>query len=1206
MRLILLSLLALLALAAPAAAGPIFWATLSAGASVGSAFAATAVGSFLTGTFLGRVVAAVALSALSRAVAQKPKIRAAGIQTDVTAAGATDPETFLLGWYATGGHAVCPPMSWGPSNAYLVYVIELGGLPGQTLDGLIVDGNAVELTDEGHEHGLSMGGTHAGRGWVRYHDGTQTTADAYLLEHLGAYPERPWTAAMIGTGIPYAVVTFKYDRRVYSGLPSLRFVLRGVPLYDPRLDDTAGGTGPMRRADPATWAVSDNPAVQVYNILAGIDLGGDRWGGAAGPAALPYPIWAAAMDACDASVSRADGTTEPAWRAGFEVAVDADPADVIEEILKGCGGQLAEVGGEWHIRIGPPGLPVLYITDDDIIVSRPQELDPFPGLDRTYNSVAATWPDPAQVWESAEAPTRTNAEWETADGGRRLTADLSLPAVPYGEQVQRIQRAYIEQERRWRRHVLTLPPTAAVLAPLDVIAWTSARNGYQAKWFEVVEIADDLVRGLQQVSLREVDPADYDWTPAMMLPTAPTPSPAPVAPAAVTLAGLALTPTRLADAAGQYRRPALRLIWLPPEVHRQIEWQMRRAGSTIVIASGLAEAAAGVLVLTSGLLPATGYEVRARVVADAEAPWSGWLSATTPDTRLTEADLAPSITDAITAGAARAAEAAGAAQQALTDAAAVQGNLDTAVAGIAADIAGLAEADGTLSASIASLTADLSTETQARVAAVQSEALARTEGDQVLAGQITSLSTTLGSVQSTLATGYYTRAETDQALAAVETALAGQIDGLSADVTQILGLSIDPGSALAVALSDLQTRIGTAEASLTTQGTALATLAGNARAGYLIRAQAGGAVSLLDLVAADGSTGPVSVARLAADDILLDGSVGAAQLVVTDLGGNLIPNGAFAQGDLRGWSTVPGAWALVAKGSAYTARINAPTAHVLQIPTDTVDRTAILGEFGVTEGQRLALSWWLAAGQAGASVSARLVIGWLDATGAVLSYAKAERLDYIYAAWVETTATVTAPAGAVRARAYLTRLAGGAGLAFVTDLSVIRQRSGAVLITPASITGAELITTEALITSSAQIAELTVDTINLAEGAVVEYGVAGGGAVTNNSATPTTICALTLDTTLSNSAIIGQASWTLNAAPTTYPVGFELRTRVNGVVKARITRETLLANPYTRDWTQSFSRDRESGAAAVITMEMVNAGGRGISSFNIWSMAAKK
>jgi hypothetical protein len=74
--------------------------------------------------------------------------------------------------------------------------------------------------------------------------------------------------------------------------------------------------------------------------------------------------------------------------------------------------------------------------------------------------------------------------------------------------------------------------------------------------------------------------------------------------------------------------------------------------------------------------------------------------------------------------------------------------------------------------------------------------------------------------------------------------------------------------------------VSSLNATVTTQGTAITSLQNGASAGYLIRAQAGNAVSLLDLVAADGVGGPVSVAKISADNILLDGTVSTSKLII--------------------------------------------------------------------------------------------------------------------------------------------------------------------------------------------------------------------------------------------------------------------------------------------------------------------------------------
>ena len=140
----------------------------------------------------------------------------------------------------------------------------------------------------------------AGLAWVKYYDGTQTSADPYLLAQYGAYPNRPWTSDMIGRGLCYAIVTFRHNPEVWNGFPRVRFEMGGIPLYDIRKDSTAGGSGTHRWATPSTWEQTSNPMVMIYNIMRGITLtDGTVWGGRVAAADLTPASFMAAMNECD-------------------------------------------------------------------------------------------------------------------------------------------------------------------------------------------------------------------------------------------------------------------------------------------------------------------------------------------------------------------------------------------------------------------------------------------------------------------------------------------------------------------------------------------------------------------------------------------------------------------------------------------------------------------------------------------------------------------------------------------------------------------------------------------------------------------------------------------------------------------------------------------------------------------------------------------
>lgn len=498
-------------------------AALAAGASAGWAT--------WIGAAAARLLTSLALTVVEVLIAkasQKKNI-GGGIRTSATQTGGINPVAFVIGKSATSGSMVCPPMSHGKSgktqNAYLTYVISMSDIRGMALSRLMIDGEYVTIGGASATvYGNDLGGKWANKAWIKYYDGSQTTADATLISKYSAYPSRPWQSDMIGRDTCYAIVTFLYTATLNKNFPAVRFETTGIPLYDPRFDTTVGGSGSQRWATPSTWVASSNPAVQCYNILRGISLAdGSVWGGGVAAADLPLAAWFAAMNACDVATALGAGGTEAAYRSGIEIKVNDQPADILDELTKACSGQLFEIGGVWKMVVGAAAMPVIVITDDDIIRSASEQFDSFPSLAQTFNGVSATYPEPTSLYESISAPVRLSSTYETEDGGRRLVADLQLPAVPFTEQVQRLMVAYQLDARRFRRHAFTLGPSAMILEPTDTISWTSAANGYTTKLFEAASVNDDLNTGLQALAVRERDPNDYTWSTGSLLPSSPAP-----------------------------------------------------------------------------------------------------------------------------------------------------------------------------------------------------------------------------------------------------------------------------------------------------------------------------------------------------------------------------------------------------------------------------------------------------------------------------------------------------------------------------------------------------------------------------------------------------------------------------------------------------------------------------------------------------------
>jgi hypothetical protein len=609
--------------------------------AVFTAFAATTIGTFLTTTVVGNLLLSTGLSLLSQALIGRPKRQEAqfAINTQLRAGGEV-PRSIGFGNYITAGSLVYAN-TWGEDgktqNAYLTQVIALADIPNVSLTNFIVDGNYV-----------TIGGSQDGdRGfpvdeynrddknhlWIKFFNGTQTSADPLLVNSVSD-SDRPYGSDRVGKGVSYAVVTARINQDLFPSIPQFRFQLRGR-AYDPRKDSTVGGSGSHRIDDISTWGngpEADNPVVQIYNILRGVRYEGQWLYGLQRVSfnQLPLSDWFDQMDKAEITVQENAGPVAQ-YRSGGEIPVEAPIADIIDNILTTCSGRLSEVGGAYKIKVGAPDAPVVSFTDGDVISTSAQVFSPFFGLADLVNGIEASYPDPAQGWNSQAAPPLFNAQAEAEDGNRRLMGQVDMFFSPYPEQVQRLMKQALLDARNSRQHAITLSPAYWPLEAGDVVRWTSERNGYVNKLFRV-DAVSDLPSADVVVNLTEVDPSDYDWNTGTEF--------TPVAEGNLNFNSrpdLPIDPQEwsvqssdLRDPQNTARRPAIILNW--PTTYDDIdsvEFQVRLASNATLVTTGLfGDFASGSGLITDGLLPETNYEVRARLITidGQRSPFTTWLA----------------------------------------------------------------------------------------------------------------------------------------------------------------------------------------------------------------------------------------------------------------------------------------------------------------------------------------------------------------------------------------------------------------------------------------------------------------------------------------------------------------------------------------------------------------------------------------------------
>lgn len=710
MKKILLITTALIAAAEPAHAGPV----AAAVAWVGSTLASSTIAGFAL-----RMVAGFALNAISSAL-MKPDAPKANVKFDVEI-GDDLPLRMIVGDYVTAGQRKYIG-SWGKNTRFITEVIEVSSVPQGYGDAWVNDEKA---TYNGNRAYISQSATPSGvRGWdeaatvpsgamdmgivltnlsddgnriaIKWVDGSQTAADPFLVRVFGGDADYPWTTSHIGRGKSYAIVTTRYDDDSLTSYPRFLFQPAPLPMYDWRKDSSNGGSGSHRWGNRATYEATRNPAVIAYNIARGIYYGSEWVYGGKNLDAwrLPVAEWTAAANECDDAVTLAGGGTQPRYRCGLEISADMEPAGVLEELGKAANMRFAEVGGRLKPIVGLPGSAVMSITDGDILISEGQSFNPFYPVAETFNAISATYPEPGEKWTAKDAPEYVNTE-ASAEDGQYLPTSMNYAAVPYARQVQRLMRAQMRDFRRMRRHQFHLPPDAYGLEPgIDLISWTSDRNGYGNKLFMVESVSKTPGMNVA-VSLREVDPSDYDWSSDFEKPVVITPPKNPRPP--VQMAdGFNVAPAVIEDAATKARRPDVLATYVGEEAGvTNIQIRARVLGKTEIVIDTLRRWNEAQSWRSFAVLPATTYEFQAKLFSNItpRGEWSAWKVVTTPDVGFSWEDWDADLREQIEGDLAQIPAAQAAAADALTRANAVRADHDALVDGFVGKLTDLTAAD---------------------------------------------------------------------------------------------------------------------------------------------------------------------------------------------------------------------------------------------------------------------------------------------------------------------------------------------------------------------------------------------------------------------------------------------------------------------------------------------------------------------------------
>lgn len=592
---------------------------------------------------------------------QNQKKAPAGFQTQVRQGG-DQPLSLLFGNYATAGQLIYHG-SWGDAegtpNAYLTHVTELANYPVTSQDDLLADGKictydgtpvfagspVLEFRKNGVDHL-----------WRRFNDGTQTVADAFLIDKFGGLARRQWTSAMMGLGTPYVITTARINREVFpQGWPNLIYRGTGAKFYDLTKDSSQGGSGLHRRDDPATWEVTTNIFKIAYHaVFIGIYFQDEwLWGSPEEiPAArLPSSAWIAAMNECDRLIGIAGGGSEKQFEVGGELTFDTDMLTFLEELLKSASGRMSHGDGFYKPLCGAPGAAVLSLTKADIMASESNGLDPFRGHEATHNTITSKYHDERNAYEITPAPERTNAAYIAEDDGERLPQDVYYRYVTNPRQVGRTDLAMLKDHRRFRTHGLTLSPITKLLQANDVITYTDPDLGYSNKKFIIVTKKGKR-NLLQPTVIQEVDPGDHDYVPANDEIPVVLENIDIILPGVQEVVGSQVFPDFIKDGSGSNRRPTIRVHYpgkLDDIQYVNIKVHLDASGDLVYEATVLYDRlnATGIVRLNGVFLSLTDYYVYVDFVpfSARETTPQGPLAVTTGEALLGADDLFDGVID---------------------------------------------------------------------------------------------------------------------------------------------------------------------------------------------------------------------------------------------------------------------------------------------------------------------------------------------------------------------------------------------------------------------------------------------------------------------------------------------------------------------------------------------------------------------------------
>lgn len=422
-----------------------------------------------------------------------------------------------------------------------------------------------------------------------------------------AIPGSSWNGQ--GAGIAHFALKWNVSgdnaEKVEGGIPTrVTQVVKGSKVYDPRLDDTRGGSGDHRADDQSTWEWSDNWALIVAHYLLGY-RNNDKlvYGVGINPDDVDWLQVAAMSNVCDETV---DG--KPRYRVGGIMPTNNDHSRIIGQLEASIGGKVSKVGGKYYLWCPHNDLtPVGTITNNNILREAGMVFQPTGDIAGLFNTSRGRYIEPDTLYQPTPYAEIVEETAVTEDGRTRLMErDFSI--IQDESIAERVAREMVRRSRFSATWTFAVGPEGLLYQPFDVVTLNCDETDFDNQLVRIISM-EYSSQGVVAMTVIEEDPSIYDVTIPLGTPVTQLDPDAYDPSQVIPVVNLAATPISVTGSGGTVS-DAFQVSWDNPggfvrdtEVRYRVQ---NDSDYSYVQATGFVSA------VVTPVEPNTAYEIEAR------------------------------------------------------------------------------------------------------------------------------------------------------------------------------------------------------------------------------------------------------------------------------------------------------------------------------------------------------------------------------------------------------------------------------------------------------------------------------------------------------------------------------------------------------------------------------------------------------------------